>query len=286
MNTRTILSVAVLMAASALQAQTVIIDSLDSNGKLTATVPSNAVYSVEWVSELTPAPDWQQGWSHLRDVLSTNGTVEVEVPMFYQLTCWTNGLFLQAPVGRTFHYAVSNQLAEPDTWDRHVHVMADAYMPHQTNNYRTIWTEDWYSSPAEIPVGAQSRGTTFMRVDGDSAYVLDSEFEPGPMQEDLVWKNGPVGTTWSYLASTPHTTIHSEIKAIEDVVIGATTYENCLKIESTGVYQDWLADSPDRRYIEWIQPNGYLVKSENYWVGSDFTNATPIVSELQGWTDQ
>ncbi len=283
MKTRTILSAAVLMAVSALQAQTVVIDSLDSNGKLTATVPSNAVYTVEWVGALDSTNGWQQGWSHLRDIESTDGTVEVEVPMFYRLSCWTNGLFLYAPVGRTFHYAVSNQVAE--TWNRYAQVMADAYIPHQTNNYRTIWTEDWYSSPAVIPVGAQSRRAMFMRVDEDSAYVLDSEFAPGPMQEDLVWKNGPVGTTWSYDASTPHTTINSEILAIEDVVIGAKTYEDCLKIESTGVYQDWLADYPDRRYVEWVQPNGYLVKSMNWWVETDFTNVTPIVSELQDWID-
>ena len=283
MKTRTILSAAVLMAVSALHAQTVVIDSLDSNGKLMATIPSNAVYTVEWVGALGPTNDWQQGWSHLRDIESTDGIVEVEVPMFYRLSCWTNGLFLHTPVGRTFHYAVSNQV--DGTWNRYVHVMADAYMPHQTNNYRTIWTEDWYSSPLSVPVGAQSRGATFMRVDEDSAYVLDSELSPGPMQEDLVWTNGPVGTTWSYVASTPHTEITSEIKAIEDVVIGTTTYENCLKIVSTGADQPWLGAYTNMSYIEWIQPNGYLVRSENFWVETNYMYATPIVSELQGWTD-
>jgi len=285
MKTKANLIAAILMIGLAtLHAQVVTIDSLDANGRLTATVPSNAVYTVEWAGSLTSSNGWQKGWSQLRDVKSADGTVDTEVPMFYRLSCWTNGLFLNAPVGRTFLYAVSNQVDE--TWNRNAHVMADAYIPHQTNNYRTIWIEDWYSAPSLIPVGAQSRRATFMRVDEDSAYVLDSEFAPGPMQEDLVWKNGLVGTTWSYSSSTPHTTIDSEIKAIEDVVIGTTTYENCLKIESTGVYQDWLADYPDRRYIEWIQPNGYLVKSMNWWVGTAYTNATPIVSELQGWTDE
>ncbi|VGO21296.1 hypothetical protein [Pontiella sulfatireligans] len=286
MKTGSILVTAILMMCSvSLYAQEVIIDSLDSNGKLTASVPSNSVYTVEWSGALTSPTGWQKDWSHLRDSLSTNGIVDVEVPMAFRLTCWTNGLFLNAPVGRTYRYSITNQANQ--TWIEEVQVMGDTYMPLQTNNYRTIWTEEWYNAPDEIPDGAQSRGAVFLRVDEDAAYVLDSELTRGPMQEDLVWENGPVGTTWSFVASSPHTTIHSEIVATNVTVsIGTTNYTGCIQIDSVGDYELWLYEYPDRRYSEWIQPGGYVVKRENYWVHEDYTNVTPVVYELQGWTDQ
>lgn len=285
MKTWTIVAAAILTVGTTLQAQTVVIDSLDSSGKLTATVPSNSTYTVEWIGALDSTNGWQKSWSHLRDVKSEDGSVDVEVPMFFQLTCWTNGVFVSTPVGRTYYYSITNK--KGDTWAKHVSVLGDTYMPQQTNNYRTIWSEEWYSQPDVIPDGAQSRGVMFMRADEDSAYALDSEFLPGPMQEDTIWKNGPVGTTWSYLASTPHTLITSEIVATNETVsIGATNYTGCVKIESVGMYQSWLDEYPDRRYYEWIQPGGYVVKTENYWVHDSVTNATPVVYELQGWTDQ
>lgn len=276
---------AILMTGTAVQAQAVVIDSLDSTGKLTATVPSNAVYSIEWTGALSPSNTWENGWWQHRDVLSEDGVVEAEVPMAFRLTCWTNGLFVNAPVGRTYYYSVTNSAAIPQGWERHVQVMGDTYMPLQTNNYRTIWTEEWYSSPTNIPAGAQGRGVSFMRSDENNVYVLDSEFEPGPMMEDPLWKNAPTGTIWSYQASTPHTLITSEILAIEDVVIGSTTYEDCIKIESVGAFEPWLYEYPERRYIDWVQPGGYVVKSMNWWVHEDYTNATPVIYELQSWTD-
>jgi hypothetical protein len=284
MKKKIVMATGVLVVfASVLQAQTVVIDSLESTGKLKATVPSNSVYSVEWIDSLGSTNGWQKGWSGLRQQISANGSVEVAVPMAYRLTCWTNGLFLDVPVGRTYHYAIANQI--PETWLEEVRVMGDSYMPAYSNNYRAIWTEEWYEAPDLIPEGAQSRGAVFLRVDEDSAYALDSTFAPGPMTEDLIWKNGPVGTTWSFVASGPHTTVNSEIVAIEDVQIGTTNYTDCLKIRSVGEYQFWLDEYPVREYTEWVKPGGYVVKRENYWVHEDYTNVTPVVYELQGWED-
>jgi hypothetical protein len=125
-----------------------------------------------------------------------------------------------------------------------------------------------------------------MRSDENNAYALDSEFAPGPMQEDTIWQNGPVNTTWDYQASAPHTLITSKIVAINETVsIGGTDYTGCIKIESIGSFQPFLGEYPDRRYYEWIQPGGYVVKTENYWVHQDETNATPVIYELQGWSD-
>jgi hypothetical protein len=273
-----------IFVASVSSAQTVVIDSLDSSGRLTATVPSNAVYSVEWIGSLDSTNGWQPSWSYLRDVKSEDGSVDVEVPMFFRLTCLTNGALVNAPVGRTYHYSITNQAHE--AWNKYVSVMGDTYMPQQSNSYRTIWSEEWYNAPDEIPAGAQLRGVTFMRADEDNAYILDSEFSPGPMTEDPIWKNGPVGTTWSYQSSTPHTLITAEILATnETVTIGTTNYTGCIKIESVGTPESWLAEYPDPRYYEWILPGGYVVKTENYWVHESETNAAPVVYELQGWED-
>jgi len=279
-----LLGVTGLMTGMVLHAQTVVIDSLESTGKLTATVPAGSVYSVEWIGALDSTNGWQKTWSHLRDQKSSDGTVIVEVPMAYRLTCWTNGLLLNPPVGRTYHYSISHPVGE--TWVNEVRVMGDTYIPSQNNNYRTIWKEDWYAAPDLIPVGAQSRGAVFMRAEEDCAYLLDSELLPGPMQEDLVWTNGPVGTAWSYFDSTPHTTIQSTIVATNvTVTVGSSNYTGCIEIHSVGDPQPWLANYPIREYTEWIQPNGYIVKSKNWWVDNNYTNAVPIVSELQYWED-
>jgi hypothetical protein len=205
--------------------------------------------------------------------------------MAFRLTCWTNGLFMNAPVGRTFHYAITNAIGEE--WDEYVEVMGDTYVASESNNYRTVWTEEWYSAPDLIPSGTQARGAIFLRSDEDSAYVLDSGMTPGPMQEDLVWKKGPIGTTWSYFASSPHTLIHSTITATNvTVTIGSTNYTGCIEIHSVGEPQPWLTDFPNRQYTEWIKPGGYVVKRENWWIYGSLIDAAPVVYELQGWTDQ
>lgn len=283
MNTRIILSVVVLMAASALQAQTVVIDSLDSNGKLTATVPSNAVYSVEWKGALDSTNDWQVGWSHLRDVLSTNGVVEVEVPMAFRLTSWTNGLFLQAPIGRTFHYSVTNQVDE--VWRQEITVLGDIYIPQSDKTYRTLRIEEFYQHADFVPLGAQSRSIQFMRSEEDKSFHYDPFYQVDV--NDRIMGNS--GTVWSYFSSSVETTNDSEVIDNDVLVtIGTTNYPNCLKISTEGQDNgfDWQDFYPIREYTEWIKPGGYVVKRENYWIGADETNAAPVVYELQGWTDQ
>lgn len=283
MKIRIITGLAVLLSVAATQAQyTVDIDPV--GGKLTASIPTNSVYSIQWAGTLDPTNRWYRDWSHLRNQKSEDGSVEIDVPLAFKLTCWTNGLFVNPPVGRTYYYSVTNQLG--DTWTNEVQVLGDTYIPALTNSYRTMWKEDWYAAPYLIPVGAESRGAVFMRSDENGAYVLDSLYQPGPIQEDLIWTNGPVGTTWSFEASGPHTTIHSEIVAIEDVIIGTNTYENCIKIHSVGDNQFWYGTNyPVRAFTEWIQPGGYLVKRMNWWLGADYTNAAPVVTELQYWED-
>ncbi len=285
MKTKANLIAAILMIGLAtLHAQVVTIDSLDANGRLTATVPPNAVFSVEWAGSLTSSNGWQKGWSQLRDVKSADGSVDVEVPMFFRLSCWTNGLFLNAPVGRTFHYAVSNAIGE--TWHEEIEVMGDIYVPALSNSYRMIRSEEFYESADEIPLGAQQRRTLFLRADENSSAHLDLDLK----EEVYDWKIGTNGTKWAFFSSSAYTTIDSEIMDHEDILIGTTNYSECVKIFSKGQYdgsQWWLDEYPVLEYTEWIKPGGYLVKRENWWVHSDViaSNAAPVVYELQGWTD-
>ena len=113
MKTKTTIIAALIIACVAvLHAQEVHIDSLDGNGQLTVTAPSNSDFTVEWASSLIPTVEWKQSWSSLKNIPCTNGTMTVEVPMFYRVTCWTNGLFVRMPVGRTFIYSVTNDIDE------------------------------------------------------------------------------------------------------------------------------------------------------------------------------
>lgn len=202
--------------------------------------------------------------------------------MAFRLTCWTNGLFLNAPVGRTFHYSVSNQVGQ--TWTQLVEVVANAYIPGVSNSYRMVRVEEFYAHADFVPVGAQTRTITLFRSEEDRSFRYDTYNS----EEVNDWRDGPIGTQWSFFTSAAETTIDSVITNHEDVVIGITNYTGCVKIFSEG--QDngfvWQQAFPDRRYNEWIKPGGYIVKRENWWVHESETNATPIVYELQGWTDK
>ena len=69
----------IIACATVLHAQEVYIDSLDGNGQLTVTAPSNSDFTVEWASSLTPSPDWQSNWMDLKNIHCTNETMTVDV---------------------------------------------------------------------------------------------------------------------------------------------------------------------------------------------------------------
>lgn len=283
-----------IISASASSAQSVVIDSLDSTGQLTATVPSNSVYSVEWIGALDSSNGWQKAWGHLRDLESEDGNVDVEVPMAYRLTCWTNGVFLNAPIGRTFHYKVTNGAPTNNVWRQEIKVLGDTYMGDTDEVYRMVSVVEYYGHADNPPIGAQSRGTLLLRSDETMSHHFDVYYNT----EYSAWREGTNGTQWAYFSSQVETTNDAVILAHEDIDItttnGVVTYEDCVKIYTEGRTNGfaWQQAFPVRDYTEWIKPGGFVVKSENNWLfytaetAAEVAAASPVVYELQGWTDQ
>ena len=66
-------------------AQTIVIDGLQANGSLTwnGDATNFSRYHIEWSP--TVAGPWSASWSGLTNLVSTNGTMTVAVPMFYRV---------------------------------------------------------------------------------------------------------------------------------------------------------------------------------------------------------
>lgn len=279
-------TLAAVLAATAGQAQTVVIDSLEGNGTLTATVPSNAVYSIEWKGALDGPGDWTDSWYQHRDVQSSNGTIEVEVPMAFRLTCWTNGVFLQAPIGRTYHYSVSNAVGQ--VWRQEIEVVGDAKMPGVDESYRIVRITEFYDNADEVPWGAQTRTVRFIRSEESSSYHYDLQYN----NDVLELQDGPNGTSWSYYSSDFDWTNEVEIISHGDVTVSTTngpvTYTDCVEFYTQGLSNgfNWQTNFPVRTFREWVKPGEYLVKRENSLLGAGLEFAAPVVYELQGWTEE
>lgn len=273
-----------LFVSAMASAQTVIIDALESTGRLSATVPSNSVYSIEWKGALSN-PEWKNDWSRHRDVLSTNGSIDVEIPMAFQLTCWTNGLFLDLPIGRTYHYSVSNAVGQ--TWRQEIEVLGDTYMPDVDQSYRMVRVVEFYTNADDIPFGAQRRNVRFMRTDESHSYHYDSFYSNDVLEHQA----GTNGTTWSYFSSSFDWTNVVTIVDHTDVTVSTTngpvTYPDCIEYFTDGLENgfNWQTNFPVRTFKEWISPEGYLVRRENSLLGAGLEPFAPVVYELQGWVD-
>lgn len=269
MKTKTAITTGLLIAsATVLQAQDVIIDSLDGNGQLTVTAPSNSDFTVEWASSLSPAPEWKSSWSSLKNIPCTNSTMRVDVPMFYRVSCWTNGLFIRIPAGRTFVYGVSNALGQ--VWTETFSLVAEVNFPAMSNDYQLIViSQDW---EGEMPIGANDEIESGLIRSTDSAmYILDHLTGT----ETLDWQNGPTGTTWTvdYGYGDSNT---AEIVAIETVTVPAGTFTDCIKIHK-------YDHNEDIDWYEWVKPGLFMIKWVDYFNNS--SNAEPTVYELQSWED-
>ena len=257
----------IIACTTVLHAQEVYIDSLDGNGQLTVTAPSNSDFTVKWVSSLTPSPDWQSNWMDLKNIHCTNGSTTLDVPMFYRVTCWTNGLFIRLPVGRTFTYAVSNALGE--AWTETLTIIAEANFPVMTNDYQLIVVkQDW---EGEMPAEATDEVVSgYLRSTDTAMYQLD--YLNG--NEFLDWQEASTGTIWTVdYGNGDSNTV--EVAAIETVHVPAGTFTDCIKF----IKHDHNADVV---WHEWIKPGFFMVK----WIdGVGGSNASPTVYELQSWSD-
>lgn len=262
----------VLIAFTALAAD-VEIESFAYNGHITWSAPSGSVSSVEWASSLIPTADWQSAWSHLKSKASTNGTVEADVPMFYRITCYTNGLLHFAPVGSVATYVVSNGLGQ--VWTQQVTAAGTVDLPLVTNDYVLALRKDVYDGPA--PEEASQPVSFFVRSTDLKTYaVFFPQYLPD-VGEFLIWQDAPLGTTWTN--NFPGDPDGPEVRVVESretVVVPAGTFADCVKIHASKPG----ASHANPNWYEWVKPGFGHVKNVNYFVDP---SASPKVSELESW---
>ncbi len=273
MTVKTIISEGFILAtACMLQAQQVTIDSLDGNGQLTVNAPSNAIITVEWTHSLT-SEVWRESWLELQDVQCTNDTITVDVPMFYRVTCWTNGLLAQSPIGRTLVYSVTNAYGEE--WAEDFSLIGYAPLPALSNNYYIFTRVQYWDG--EMPAGAMADPEVgFARPTDESLFTLFPELI---LQEFEMWRRAEVGTTWTNYPGLGDTI--TTIEAYEDVTVPAGVFTNCIRYHSRP-YGETNMNSGTRF---WIKPGFMEIKSEEYSDADAPPDATPIVRVLQSWSD-
>lgn len=246
----------------------VVIDSLKANGQLTVTVPTNADFTVEWADSLVPEPEWRSSWIDLNLIHASNGTATVEVPMFYRVNCWTNGLLARAPFGRTYTYAISN--AYDQIWMEQFLRVGQAMIPAMTNRYQIMHSHQQWTG--DMPAGAASEPEIILvRLTDQSLFVLD----PNYLVELEVWRKDEIGTTWT------NDDLVTSVEAYEDVAVPAGTFTNCLRLHQR--YLDATETNSGQRI--WIKPGFMEVQSVQYADWTDPPEAAPIVWQLQSWSD-
>jgi len=252
-----------LIGGSMAYGQAVEIQSFGGNGNLTWSAPSGSVSTVEWTDNLSGTPGWRQSWLDLQDQVGTGGVMAAQVPVFYRVSCWTNGLFLYPKMKRTYYYSVSNSLGQVTTVT--YSVVGSLELPGRTNRY----TVAQFTGPSEIECH-------YVRADENALYSVNP-FE-GFQREHVTFRNAPVGTTWTntFLYPDPadrvdHTTV--TVFTNETVTVPAGTFE-CIG------YHKMDDDTPPG-WQEWWSPGLMLIK----FVDLDGPGA-PEISQLLYWTDE
>ena len=123
---------------------------------------------------------WQQDWSSLLNLSPTSATTTVSVPMFYRVSCLTNGFFWPMPLGGMGTYSVSNAVS--GIWTQQFQCLGILSVPSSSNQY--------LFAPNRDPSGTNAG---FYRSTDRAMYIT-----PNGYNEQLKWTNGPVGATWTY----------------------------------------------------------------------------------------
>ena len=251
-----------VILATSVAAQPVQITSFSANGQLTVSAPVGSDFSVEWSPALGAGAVWNDRWDFLTAVRSTNTAMNLSVPMFYRVSCFTNGLLWPMKPGASFVFAVSNALGQTTTQD--VKVLGKCYVPAFTNYYGVV-------SLDEVPVaGGTPGGTVLVRSDDTEVWVL---YNPHTHFEALEFFRGTVGK-----AVTNAENIRIQIEAIETVTVPAGTFTNCLRFRKT----DLSSSDPNPYWFKWISPGMGTVKWADYYV--DPIGAAPVVYLLQSYS--
>ncbi len=261
-STITTLVVAGVLAAINALAQPVQITSFGANGQLTVNAPVGSDFSVEWSPALGAGAAWSDRWDFLTVVRSTNTTMKLSVPMFYRVSCYTNGFLWPLKPGSSFVFAVSNALGETAT--QPIKVLGRCYVPEFTNHYGVFNQDD-----ARV-TGGVSGGIMMMRSDDQQIWAMADPLTHFESQEFF---RGTVG-----MVITNARNIRIAIEAIETVTVPAGTINNCIKFHKT----DLSSSHPNPSWYEWIKPGAGMVKWVDYNV--DPTNAAPVVYLLQSYS--
>jgi hypothetical protein len=240
-------------------AQPVQITSLSANGKLTVTAPVGSDYSVQWSPALGTGASWSDRWDFLTAIHCTNATMTQAVPMFYRVSCYTNGLLWPMRPG-TFVFSVTNALKETNS--QTLKILGRCYLPEYTNYYGVINETD-----AGV-TGGVSGGIWLMRSDDKTVWQME---DPQNHLESEGFFLGTVGMT---ITNTHKSGVVVTIAAIENVTVPAGTFTNCIKFHKT----DLWSGNPNPTHDEWIAPGVGMVKWVDY--DMDAQNATPVVYQL------
>ena len=233
---RTVVTVAFVAVAAWAQAQKVVVTSFDQNGRITWTTPSsNAVSSLEWAGGLNAG--WQDGWFNLQNIQSRTSTVTTNVPMFFRVVCWTNGLLLPpSRPGYISTFAASNRLGE--TWIMQDKVLGRATIPLMTNNYNIVFES-----------GRHEGFFFFIRSTDTRLYSLVD-----PEKESLFLQLAPPGTTWTNSAEPQ--IVCSVVSTNETVTVPAGTFTGCIKARR--YHTDVTPPYVNEWY--WVKPRFGMVK--------------------------
>ncbi|VGO21119.1 hypothetical protein [Pontiella sulfatireligans] len=258
--------IGVAMLAGTTNAQQVQIDSLDSNGELTWTAPSGSVCSVEWTDDLVPSADWRQDWGELKNISCTNDTQTAQVPMFFRVTCWTNGLFWNVETGNRATLSATNAFGQ--CWTQNVEVVGTLEVPALPyNSYLLSKTENIYDE-LNPPVDISGNSLVRYRRSTDTAVLEVADFE----REYIIYTNAPIGTTWAYEDYNGNTW-SATIETNETISVPAGTF-SCQRYRKTLV-----GSMHPKPWIDiWFEPKGGVRKVHFYLLSNPA--AAPSVYEL------
>ena len=217
---RRTMAIVLVVATVAIAAQAQVqITNFTQNGELTWTSPSGSVCNVEWASSIGPVAIWKRHWADLSDIRCTSQQTTAQVPMFYRVSCWTNGLFLSLPIGRTYIYRVTATNRVVTTNEMSCIGLVEGPLFTNGSHAALVTSQRIPDSGGELLTFASSDQTVWM--------VLANR------TVTKKWQAGPVGMTWTNAPDSDGDVMAVRIEAKEPVTVPAGTFDNCIPVSYT-----------------------------------------------------